>query len=77
MQTNNVICDCCGIDIEGEEAEFNLSACLAQDTSVILDPKSDKAEAEEREIDLEDLCVGCANALYEAIKPILLRRQKL
>ena len=68
MQTNNVICDCCGIDIEGEETEFNLSACLAQDIA--------KEEMEEREIDLEDLCVGCANALYEAIKPILLRRQQ-
>ena len=68
MQTTTVTCDCCGNDIEGEESDFNLSACLAQDT---------KEAMEAREIDLEDLCVGCANALYEAIKPILLRRQEL
>lgn len=68
MQTTTVTCDCCGNDIEGEETDFNLSACLAQDT---------KEAMEEREIDLEDLCIGCANALYEAIKPILLRRQEL
>jgi hypothetical protein len=68
MQSTKLICDCCGNDIEGEESEFNLSACLAHDT---------KESMEEREIDLEDLCVSCANALYEAIKPILLRRQEL
>ena len=69
MEKTNLLCDCCGHDIEEEETDLNLSACLMQDIG--------KEEMEEREIDLEDLCVGCANALYEAIKPILLRRQEL
>lgn len=69
MQKTKLICDCCGNDIEGEDPGLNLSACLMQDIG--------EEDIEVREIDLEDLCVSCANALYEAIKPILLRRQEL
>jgi hypothetical protein len=68
MQETKTTCDVCGKKIEEEGPDLNLSACLMQDVG--------KEEMEEREIELEDLCVPCANALYGAIKPILLRRQQ-
>jgi len=69
MQKTTTACDCCGREIKEEGPDLNLSTCLLQDTG--------EEGMEEREIELEDLCASCANALYEAIKPILLRRQEL
>ena len=65
MQTNNVICDCCGKPVE----EYNGADLTG--TLITRDAPDDV-----KEIELEDLCIGCSDALWDAIKTLLLRRQE-
>ncbi len=66
MQKTTITCDVCGNKVEGEQ-EADLSASLI----------SIDSPEETRDIELEDLCVGCSDALLVAIKEVLLRRQTL
>lgn len=66
MQKTTTTCDCCGKPAE-EGPELELIGSL-----VSRDNPEDISE-----IEFDDLCVGCSDALLVAIKEVLLRRQEL
>jgi hypothetical protein len=66
MQKTTTTCDCCFQPVE-DGPERDLIGSL-----VSLDNPEDVIE-----IEFDDLCVGCSDALLVAIKEVLLRRQKL